>query len=55
MSPACRPGRGRYRLTRVLEHFPHFTVPAGRAGTIVEAGEHLVRMHMDRYLPGAEE
>jgi hypothetical protein len=45
----------RYRLTRDLDRFPHFVAPAGLAGTIVEAGRELVLLHMDLYLPGAED
>jgi len=45
----------RFRLTEAVERFPHFTAPAGAAGTVTDASPHVVCMHMDDYLPGAED
>jgi hypothetical protein len=49
------PTRGaRFRILRSVERFPHFRVPAGATGTIVDADENVVSLHMDEFVPGAE-
>ncbi len=37
---------------RDQECFPHFTVPAGTTGTVVESTEHGVAVHVDQHVPG---
>lgn len=45
----------RVRFTRSLERFPHFTVPEGAVGEVVEEASHeIVCVRMDEPLPGAE-
>jgi hypothetical protein len=48
------PFGARFQLTEPVERFPHFLAPAGATGTIVEASEHVISLHMDEYLAGAE-
>jgi hypothetical protein len=54
-NPATPPLPGaRFQLSRAVERFPHFLAPVGAAGTVVDVGEHVISLHMDEYLPGAE-
>ncbi|MHB8242799.1 MAG: hypothetical protein ACYDHN_12525 [Solirubrobacteraceae bacterium] len=55
LAPPELPAFGaRFRLTEPVERFPHYLAPAGATGTIVEASKHVINLHMDEYLPGAE-
>jgi hypothetical protein len=45
----------RFRLSRPIERFPHFRAEAGAVGTVVEANSNVICLHMDEYLPGAED
>jgi hypothetical protein len=54
-NPATPPLPGaRFQLSRAVERFPHYLAPLGAAGTVVDVGEHVISLHMDEYLPGAE-
>lgn len=44
----------RFRLARPVDRFDHFIASAGAAGTVVDADENVISLHMDDYLPGAE-
>jgi hypothetical protein len=44
----------RFRLTRTVDRFDHFIASADAAGTVVDADENVISLHMDDYLPGAE-
>jgi hypothetical protein len=48
-----RPG-ARFTLATTIERFPHFRAPAGASGTVVDAEESIISLHLDDYLPGAE-
>ncbi len=48
-----RPG-ARFRLATTIERFDHFIAPAGRCGTVIDADENVISLHLDEYLPGAE-
>jgi hypothetical protein len=45
----------RFQLTELVERFPHFNVPSGATGTIVESRPDLIHLHLDRYVKGAED
>ena len=45
----------RFQLNRPVERFPHFRAQAGAAGTVVDASSNAISLHMDDYLPGAED
>lgn len=45
----------RWALRQPIEKYPHFTVPAGYTGTIMEADCDLIRLRMDAHIPGCEE
>jgi hypothetical protein len=45
----------RVSLTRDTDRYPHFLAPAGATGTVAEVDAECVWVHMDDFLPGAEE
>lgn len=45
----------RVRLRRDVERYPHFTVPEGQTGTVVEASDELIAVRLDEPVEGAEE
>jgi hypothetical protein len=44
----------RLALSCIVERSPHFRAPVGAAGTVVDAGEHVISLHMAEHLPGTE-
>jgi hypothetical protein len=45
----------RFRLSRPVERFPHFCAETGAVGTVVDASSNVISLHMDEYVPGAED
>jgi hypothetical protein len=45
----------RWRLTRMVERFPHFTAPAGAVGVITRSEAFSIALKLDDHLDGAEE
>jgi hypothetical protein len=48
-----KPG-ARFQVVCTVDRFDHFIVEAGATGTVVDADENVVSLHMDEFVPGAE-
>lgn len=45
----------RVRTRGSVERYPHFTVPAGATGTVIDVIPDAVAVKMDRHIPGCED